>query len=143
MRKVLTNKNQKEHRVFEANTRLVTLGDVDPDGEIPVEDGGFRTDTPTCPQLAFHILCSRTVRRRRRIGTLDCKTAFLTGKQHDRDIYVRPPNIGLPGVPPGSLLQCVKRCILFTGSASSMIFKSNSSTARSRFGRTANRKGLL
>ena len=86
----------------------MTPGDVDPDGERPVEDGGFRTDAPTCPQLAFHILCSLTVRRRRRMGTFDCKTAFLTGKQHDRDIYVRPPKDGLLGVPPGSLLKLVK-----------------------------------
>lgn len=42
------------------------------------------------------------------MGTLDCKTVFLTGKQHDRDIYVRPPSDGLPGVPPGALLKLVK-----------------------------------
>ena len=29
---------------------------VDPDGEIPVEEGGLKTDAPTTPQLAFHIL---------------------------------------------------------------------------------------
>lgn len=80
MRKVLTNKDKEGHGVREAKTRLVTPGDVDPDGELPVEDGGVNTDAPTCLQLALHILCSLTVRKRRRMGTLDCNTAFLKGK---------------------------------------------------------------
>ena len=93
---------------LEAKSRIVTPGDVDPDGDIPYEDGGFRTDAPTCPQLAFHMLCSQAVIKKRRLKTFDCKTAFLTGKEHDRDIYCRPPKEGLPGVPPGSLLKLVK-----------------------------------
>lgn len=39
------------------------------------------------------------------MGALDCNIAFLTWKQHHRDIYVRPPKDGLPGTPPSSLLQ--------------------------------------
>lgn len=66
MRNILTNKNKAEHGKLEAKTRLVTPGDVDPDGEIPVEDGCFRTDAPTCPQLAFHLLCSYTVRQKKK-----------------------------------------------------------------------------
>ena len=85
MRRVLTIQNTEDNGMREAKTRLVTPGDVEPDGEIPVEDGGFRTGAPTCPQFAFHIICSLTVIRRRDMGTLDCKTAFLTGQQHDRD----------------------------------------------------------
>lgn len=108
MRKVITNKNKEENGKLETKTRLVTPGDVDPDGEIPVEDGGVRIGAPTCPQLAFHIRCAFTVRRRRRMGTFDFQAAFLTGKHHDRYIYVRPPNDGLPGVPHGSLLKRVK-----------------------------------
>ena len=81
---------------------------VDPDGDTPVEDGGFRTDAPTCPQLAFHMLCSQAVLKRRRLKTFDCKTAFLTGKDHDREIYCKPPKEGLPGVLPGSYLKLVK-----------------------------------
>ena len=72
----------------------MTPGDVDPDGEITVEDGGFRTDAPTCPQMAFHLLLSYTVRRKWERGTFDCKTAFLTGKGHDRDIYCYSPKEG-------------------------------------------------
>ena len=108
MRFVRTNKNKDDAGPLEAKSRIVTPGDVDPDGDIPVEDGGFRTDAPTCPQLAFHMLCSQAVLRKRKLGTFDCKTAFLTGKEHDRDIYCRPPKEGLPGIKPGSLLKLVK-----------------------------------
>ena len=87
---------------------MVTPGDVDPDGDIPVEAGGFRTDAPTCPQVAFHLLCSQAVIKKRKLGTFDCKTAFLTGREHDRDIYCKPPKEGLPGVPPRSLIKLVK-----------------------------------
>ena len=108
MRYVRTNKNKEDEGTLEAKSRIVTPGDVDPDGDIPVEEGGFRTDAPTCPQVAFHMLCSQAVLKRRRLGVFDCKTAFLTGKTHDRDIYCRPPKEGLPGVLPGSLLKLVK-----------------------------------
>ena len=107
MRYVRTNKSENEEELI-AKSRIVTLGDVDPDGEITVEDGGFRTDVPTCPQMTFHLLLSLTVRRRWKLGSFDCKTAFLTGKGHDRDIYCYPPKEGLPGVPHGSLLKMVK-----------------------------------
>ena len=107
MRYVRTNKS-KEELELEAKSRIVTPGDVDPDGDVPYEDGGFRTDAPTCPQLAFHLLCSQAVLKKRRLRTFDCKTAFLTGKDQDRDIYCKPPKEGLPGVAPGSLLKLVK-----------------------------------
>ena len=107
MRYVRTNKSETDDELI-AKSRIVTPGDVDPDGEITVEDGGFRTDAPTCPQMAFHLLLSYTVRRKWKLGSFDCKTAFLTGKGHDRDIYCYPPREGLPGVEPGSLLKIVK-----------------------------------
>ena len=44
----------------------------------------------------------------RKLGSFDCKTAFLTGKAHDREIYCRPPKEGLPGVVPGSLIKIIK-----------------------------------
>ena len=106
-RYVRTNKSKKETELI-AKSRIVVPGDVDPDGDIAVEEGGFRTDAPTAPQLAFHLLCSNAVRRKWRLRTFDVKTAFLSGKQHNREIYMRPPPEGLPGVPPGSLLKIVK-----------------------------------
>ena len=35
----------------------------------------------------------------------DVSTAFLHGDKQQREIYCRPPNEGLPGVPAGSLLK--------------------------------------
>ena len=105
---VRTNKNKDETGPLEPKSRIVTPGDVDPDGDVAVEDGGFRTYAPTCPPVAFHLLCSMAVRKKLKLGTFDCKTAFLTGKEHDRDIYCLPPKEGLPNVPDGSLLKLVK-----------------------------------
>ena len=79
-----TNKNKDEDGPLEAKSRIVTPGDVDPDGHLAVEDGGFKTDAPTCGQLGLNLLFSLAVRRRWLLGTFDCKTAFLTGKDHDR-----------------------------------------------------------
>ena len=106
-RYVRTNKD-KTGDTLQAKSRIVVPGDVDPDGETPVEEGGFRTDAPTCPQIGLHLLFSYAVRRKWRLKTFDVSTAFLSGKHHNREIYMRPPPEGLPGVPPGSLLQIVK-----------------------------------
>lgn len=100
--------------MLEAQTRLVMIGHVGPDGELPVGDGGFRSDTPICAQFAFHTLCTLTVRKHRRMGTIDCKASFLTGIPHDRDMCVRPPKDCFPGVLSGSLLKSVKRRLWFT-----------------------------
>ena len=72
MRKVLTNKNKKENGKLEAKTRLVTPGDVDPDGETPVEDGGFGLMHLPVHNLLF-IYCARA--RYAREGTLVPSTA--------------------------------------------------------------------
>ena len=41
-------------------------------------------------------------------GASELLTARLTGKSHDRDIYVRLPKEGLPGVDTGSLIKLFK-----------------------------------
>ena len=65
LRFVRTNKDKSgDDANLEAKSRLVIPGHVDPDGDIPVEDGGFRTDAPTAPQLAFHLMCSFAARYR-------------------------------------------------------------------------------
>ena len=104
---VRTNKN-KDPADLLPKSRIVFPGDVDVDaGKLP-EDGGFRTDSPTSPQVAFHVLCSEAVIRGWRLATFDVKTAFLSGDTQEREIYVRPPRDGLPGVPDGALLQPLK-----------------------------------
>jgi hypothetical protein len=108
-RYVRTNKDKSGIATnLQSKSRIVVPGDVDPDGDDAVEDGGFRTDAPTAPQLAFHLLMSYAVRFKWRLRTFDVKTAFLSGKEHNREIYMRPPPDGLPGVAPGSLLKIVK-----------------------------------
>ena len=53
-RYVRTNKDKTDATLI-PKSRIVAPGHVDPDGDIPVEDGGFRTDAPIAPQLAFHL----------------------------------------------------------------------------------------
>ena len=93
---------------LEAKCRYVTPGDCDPDGTLPIEDGGFRTDAPTCPQVAFHCFCSHSVRRRWKIGSFDVRTAFLSGEKQLRELYCKPPKEGSPGVHPDCLLKICK-----------------------------------
>ncbi len=104
---IRTNKDKSGDDLI-AKSRIVTPGHVDPDGDVPIEHGGFRTDAPTASQLAFHMLCSSAVRKKWKLRSFDCKTAFLTGEAHNRELYVRPPREGLPGVPPGSLIKLIK-----------------------------------
>ena len=67
-------------------SRIVFPGDVDVDsGKMP-EDGGFRTDSPTVPQVAFHLLCSEAAQRGWNLGSFGVKTAFLSGEAQSREI---------------------------------------------------------
>ena len=50
---VHTDKNGGEGDLV-AKSRMILLGDVDPDGNKCIEDGGFRTDSLTSSQIAFH-----------------------------------------------------------------------------------------
>ena len=53
---VRTDKNDGEGEL-KAKSRMVLPGDVDLDGEKPLEDGGIRTDASTSSQFAFsHLL---------------------------------------------------------------------------------------
>ncbi len=109
LRYVCTNKDKSgEDENIIAKSRLVVPGHVDPDGEVPVEEGGFRTDASTASQLAFHMLCSLAARRNWKLTSFDVKNAFLSGENTDREIYCQLPREGLPGVAPGSLIKLVK-----------------------------------
>ena len=88
---VRTNKNKDEQAELTAKSRLVVPGHRDPDGGKAHDEGGFRTDAPTCPQLSLHILFSLAVRKRWGLRTFDVKTAFLSGQNHNRYIYIYAP----------------------------------------------------
>ena len=103
---VRTNKNKEGS--LSAKSRLVLPGHRDPDGGKPIEEGGFRTDAPTAPQIGLHLLFSRAVRSKWALRTFDVKTAFLSGEHTDRELYFKPPKEGLPGVPAGCLIRVVK-----------------------------------
>ncbi len=109
VRYVRTNEDKSgEDENLIAKSRLVVPGHVDTDGEVPVEDGGFRTDAPTASQLDFHMLCSLASRRNWKLTSFDVKTAFLSRENTDREIYCRLPREGLPLVAPRSLIKLVK-----------------------------------
>ena len=43
-----------EKNIGEKKSRMILPGDCDPDGDKPIEEGGFRTDAPTCAHISFH-----------------------------------------------------------------------------------------
>ena len=98
---VRTNKS-KEPSVLDARSRLVIRPHGDPD------DGDFRVDAPVAPQVAMHLVFAIAASKRWTVGTFDVSSAFLTGNDHERQLYFRPPKEGLPGVPDGSLIQVKK-----------------------------------
>ena len=85
--------------MLDARSRLVIRPRGDPD------DGDFRVDAPVAPQVAMHLVLAIAASKRWTVGTFDVSSAFLTGNDHERQLYFRPPKEGLPGVPDGSLIQ--------------------------------------
>ena len=91
-----------------AKSRLIVPGHLDP------HLGEFRTDSPTCPQAA--VRAAKAIAAARGWGgvTFDVTTAFLSGKETSRKLYIRAPREGLPpamGWPPiksGELLAILK-----------------------------------
>ena len=65
----------------------------------------MRTDALVAPQVFIYMLFSYAVNHDWTVWTWDVKDAFLTGKMVNREIYVRPPREGIPGVPWGALIQ--------------------------------------
>ena len=91
-----------------AKSRLVVPGHLDP------EIGSFRTDAPTTNGVATKIAKSIAAMRGWSIWSFDVTTAFLSGEATSRQIFVKAPPEGLPGVkghPPvegGALFQILK-----------------------------------
>ena len=67
--------------------------------------GRYRVDAPVAPQVAMHTVFGITASRRWTAATFDVSGAFLTGNDHLRKLFFRAPREGLPGVPPGCLIE--------------------------------------
>ena len=100
---VITDKNEAL-RTKESNlpmllkARLVVLGNFE-------KDSTFRRDAPTASLLAQHMVLAWAASagggprgRKRPVRKLDAKTAFLQGDEISRELYLRPPAGGIPGV---------------------------------------------
>jgi hypothetical protein len=107
MRFVRVNKD-KSLQKLEPKSRIVIPGHKDP------ELGQFRTDSPTTSTLAVQVAASIAASYGWLGETFDVSTAFLSGKETNRAVYVRAPVEGLPAtnghpmVPAGRLLEVLK-----------------------------------
>ena len=88
MRMVRVNRGSPDK--LEAKSRLVIPGHRDP------EIGLFRTDSPTTSTLAVRVAAVISVAMDWNFEVFDVMTAFLSGKELDRELYVRAPKEGLP-----------------------------------------------
>jgi hypothetical protein len=95
-----TNKGEDGGTV-QAKSRLVVPGHLAPKEDI-------RTDAPVAPQVALRTLFSLAAVWSWPLGTFDVADAFLSGKENERKLYVRPPKEGVRGVPQGALIELVK-----------------------------------
>ena len=91
LRFVRTNKGEKT-KALKAKSRLVVPGHRDPDL------GEFRTDSPTTSTLAVQVTAAVAVSMDWEGETFDVSTAFLSGKETSRNVYLRAPKEGLPAV---------------------------------------------
>ena len=81
---------------LEAKSRMVIPGD-----ELR-GDQTIRRDAPVAPQVAMYMLFSDAVQQGWQASLFDVQDAFLV---NERDIYIKPPREGIPGVPPRALLN--------------------------------------
>ncbi|CAE7228738.1 RE1, partial [Symbiodinium sp. CCMP2456] len=100
-RVVRVNKSKPGDPNLNAKSRIVIPGHVDPDL------GALRTDSPTTTSTAVRLALTLCASRRWQAWLFDVSTAFLSGKQVGRDLYVRPPG-DLPGLRPGELWQLLR-----------------------------------
>ena len=98
---VLTNKDPTGETLV-AKARLVCGGHRDPDIAL------LRTDSPTTDALGVQLILVIAASFRWSLQAGDVSTAFLSGVFDSRNLYMRPPREGLPGVSPSSLLELKK-----------------------------------
>ena len=98
---VLTNKDPTGETLI-AKARLVCGGHRDPDIAL------LRTDSPTTDALGVQLILVIAASFQWSIQAGDVSTAFLSGVFDSRNLYMRPPREGLPGVSQSSLLELKK-----------------------------------
>ena len=91
MRFVRTNKSKQPEELI-AKSQLIIPGHMDP------QLGLYRTDAPTTSGLAVMVVASLAAGRGWCLRFFDVSTAFLSGKEIGRTVYVRGPVDGLPSV---------------------------------------------
>ena len=88
-RMVRVNKGAMEG-VLRAKSRLVIPGHLDP------HLGSYRADAPTTMWTAVQLAKTIAATRKWEASCFDVTTAFLSGKEVSREVYIRPPPEGLP-----------------------------------------------
>lgn len=107
LRMIRVNKS-KDPAVIQAKSRLVVPGHTDP------AIGDYRTNSPTTTPTAIRMMKSLCVSLHWLCYTFDVATAFLSGKNTERLVYVRAPAQGLPptktspAVSPFGLMPVIK-----------------------------------
>ena len=91
LRMVRVNK-AKEGDELKPKSRLVVPGHLDP------ELGGYRSDGPTTSPIAVRLLKTLIVSKQWEAWVFDVSSAFLSGKQTERAVYVKAPPDGLPPI---------------------------------------------
>ena len=89
LRMVRTNK-AKEKEKIQAKSRLVVPGHLDPGL------GEYRSDSPTTSPTAIRMIKTICATHRWKAFVFDVSTAFLSGKNTQRQVFVRAPQEGLP-----------------------------------------------
>ena len=84
-RVVRTNKALAGSKELSAKSRIVLPGHLDPDG------GLVRTDAPTTQMSAVRMAIVLGLSKGWKFLLFDVATAFLSGREVDRDLYVKPP----------------------------------------------------
>ena len=98
---VLTNKDPTGDTLI-AKARLVCGGHRDPDISL------LRTGSPTTDSLGVQLILMIAASFRWTLQSGDVSTAFLSRVFDSRNLYMRPPREGLPGVDSRSLLKLKK-----------------------------------
>ncbi|CAE7214247.1 GIP [Symbiodinium natans] len=89
---------------WKAKARLVIAGHLDPD----LLDKGLVTDSPTVSRAALIMLLQICVSRGWHAAAGDIQAAFLNGLAIKRELYMRQPRGGVPGLHPQQLVRVLK-----------------------------------